>query len=239
MNLVDIIVIVIIIFGGIVGYKRRFISELVHFCGFIVMLLAAFLFKNPVAALLYEHLPFINLPGILSGVSVLNILIYEILAFFIVFVFLYLIFLLILKISHLIDNLFDENELFSTPSKLGGFAIGLVENYFVAFIVLYILTLPLFDLEMVRDSKLRTMILSKTPVLNLYVDSAVNVGKEFWDVAEQYKKVENHEHLNLEALDLLLKYEATTVESIDVLVEQNKIQINNIESVLMKYRKND
>ena len=83
------------------------------------------------------------------------------------------------------------------------------------------------------------MILSKTPVLNLYVDSAVNVGKEFWDVAEQYKKVENHEHLNLEALDLLLKYEATTVESIDILVEQNKIQINNIESVLMKYRKND
>lgn len=239
MNLVDIIVIVIIIFGGIVGYKRRFISELVHFCGFIVMLLAAFLFKNPVAALLYEHLPFINLPGILSGVSVLNILIYEILAFFIVFIALYLIFLLILKISHLIDNLFDENELFSTPSKLGGFVIGLVENYFVAFIVLYILTLPLFDLEMVRDSKLRTTILSKTPVLNLYVNSAVNVGKEFWEVAEKYKKVENHEELNLEALDLLLKYDATTVESIDILVEKNKIQINNIESVLMKYRKND
>lgn len=236
MNLVDIIVIVIIIFGGIVGFRRRFTSQFIHFCGFIVMLLAAFLFKNPVSAFLYKKLPFINLPGILSGVSVLNILIYEVLAFFVVFIGLYLIFLIILKVSHLIDNLFDENALFSVPSKLGGAFVGLIENYFVAFIVLYILSLPLFDLEIVRDSKLRVAILEKTPVLNLYVEGAVNVGREFWDVAEKYKDGKHSEALNLEALDLLLKYKVTTVESVDVLVEQNKIQINNIESVLIRYR---
>ena len=81
-------------------------------------------------------------------------------------------------------------------------------------------------MEIVRDSKLRVAILEKTPVLNLYVEGAVNVGREFWDVAEKYKDGKHSEALNLEALDLLLKYKVTTVESVDVLVEQNKIQIN-------------
>ena len=47
---------------------------------------------------------------------------------------------------------------------------------------------------------------------------------------------ESEEENNEEVLDLMLKYNFITVESTDKLIEQNKLQINNIESVLEKYR---
>ena len=46
----------------------------------------------------------------------------------------------------------------------------------------------------------------------------------------------NAEEFNKEVLDLFLKYDVVKVSSIDKLVEKGKLQINNIEEILMKYR---
>lgn len=236
MNLVDIIIIVILLLGAFIGFRRGFTTQLLSLCGFVVVVMAAFLFKNPVSAYLYEHLPFFNFPGLLSGISVVNILMYEVIAFFIIFIVLYIILKVIVMVSHLFEKLLDATILLGIPSKLLGAVLGIFENYLVAFIILYIVSLPFFDIDMVKKSKLRTQILEKTPVLNSYVESTVKVGNEFWDLAEEYKAGTNSELFNLEALDLLLKYNVTSVKSIDILVQKNKIQINNIESVLKNYR---
>ena len=237
MNLVDIAIIVVLILGAVVGYKRGFTTQLLSLCGFVVIVVAAFLFKNPVSMYLYEHLPFFNFPGILSGISVINILLYEAIAFFIVFIGLYLVFKVILMVSHIFEKFLSMTILLGLPSKILGAILGILENYLVAFIILYIISLPIFNINIIKDSRLRMTILEKTPVLNLYANSTVKVGSEFWVLAEKYKSGTDSEQFNLETLNILLKYKVTSVDSVDRLVEKNKIQINNIESVLKKYRK--
>lgn len=237
MNLVDIAIIVVLILGAVVGYRRGFTTQLLSLCGFVVIVVAAFLFKNPVSMYLYEHLPFFNFPGILSGISVINILLYEAIAFFIVFIGLYLVFKVILMVSHIFEKFLSMTILLGLPSKILGAILGILENYLVAFIILYIISLPIFNINIIKDSRLRMTILEKTPVLNLYANSTVKVGSEFWVLAEKYKSGTDSEQFNLETLNILLKYKVTSVDSVDRLVEKNKIQINNIESVLKKYRK--
>lgn len=237
MNLVDIAIIVVLILGAVVGYRRGFTTQFLSLCGFVVIVVAAFLFKNPVSMYLYEHLPFFNFPGILSGISVINLLLYEAIAFFIVFIGLYLVFKVILMVSHIFEKFLSMTILLGLPSKILGAILGILENYLVAFIILYIISLPIFNINIIKDSRLRMTILEKTPVLNLYANSTVKVGSEFWVLAEKYKSGTDSEQFNLETLNILLKYKVTSVDSVDRLVEKNKIQINNIESVLKKYRK--
>ena len=162
---------------------------------------------------------------------------YEVVAFFIIAIVLYIILKAAVLLTNLMQKLFDGNFVISFPNKLAGAALGLIEHFVLVFIALYVLSLPFFDINIVKNSKVRMAILEKTPVLNVYVKGAVKVGSDFWDLAEKYRTKDDLETLNLETLDLLLKYKVTDVDSIDYLVDQNKIQINNIESVLLKYRK--
>ena len=84
MNIIDIGIILIIIMGGIVGFKRGFFNQLVSSIGFFVIVVLSFLLKNPLSVFLYEHLPFFKFGGIIKGVTVLNIFLYEIIAFIII-----------------------------------------------------------------------------------------------------------------------------------------------------------
>ena len=84
MNIVDLIIIIVILFGAVIGFKRGFTKSLVSAVGLIAIVIIAFLLKNPVSTVLYEHLPFFQFGGVIKGVTVLNIALYELLAFIIV-----------------------------------------------------------------------------------------------------------------------------------------------------------
>ena len=83
MSIVDILIIIFLVFGALLGFKRGVFRELVSALGFILSVIFAFLLKGPVSNFLYEHLPFFNFGGIFKGVSVLNIIVYEVIAFLI------------------------------------------------------------------------------------------------------------------------------------------------------------
>ena len=62
--------------------------------------------------------------------------------------------------------------------------------------------------------------------------------EEFTSIKDKYKdNNSNAEQFNKEVLDLFLKYDIVKVESVDKLVEKEKLQINNIEDILAPYRK--
>ena len=46
MNVLDIIIIIFILFGAVLGFKRGFTKELVEAVGFIVVLIIAYLLKT-------------------------------------------------------------------------------------------------------------------------------------------------------------------------------------------------
>ena len=104
MNIVDVLIILIIVAGGLIGFRKGFTEELVSFVGVILVVVLSFLLKNPVSAFLYEHLPFFNFGGALKGITSLNILLYEIIALLIVMSVL----LVILKITTLATRVFEK-----------------------------------------------------------------------------------------------------------------------------------
>ena len=72
LNIIDIIIIVFILLGALVGFKRGVTKQLVSCLGLIAVVILSFLLKNPVSIFLYEHLPFFKFAGVLKGVTSLK-----------------------------------------------------------------------------------------------------------------------------------------------------------------------
>ena len=236
MGIVDIVIIILLILGLIVGFKRGFLTQTVSLAGFIFIIVGAFLLKNPVSQVLYDKLPFFSFLGVLKGVTIINILLYEIIAFILLVVILWIIFKIIIILSRVLEKVLKFTIIYEIPSKLAGAVLGLIENYIAVFIILYIASLPFFNINALRESKFREPILDKTPILNEYTKSTVLVGEELWGLTEKYRTIDDANAFNLEALDVFLKYKIVTVESIDKLIEKNKLEIDGVETVLSRYR---
>lgn len=237
MSIIDVVIIVVIILGGFAGYKRGFLPQLISLIGFFVVMVGAFLLKNPISELLYTYCPFFKFVGILKDVSVLNIILYEVVAVILTALILWLILKIVSILFNKINDSINDIFFFEVLSELGGCFLGLIENYIVVFVCLYITALPFFNIELLRNSTFRPFILKDTPILSSFVDESVKVFEELGDLTNKYRNEEDVSEFNKDALDVLLKYKFTSVSSIDKLVEKNKIEINGIEDVLSKYRK--
>ena len=237
MEIVDIIILIIILFGAVIGFKRGFTRSLVSALGFIVIAALAFFLKNPLSVLLYENLPFFKFGGILKGVTVLNIALYELLAFVIVLAILGVALKILMVATSVFEKLLKMTIILGIPSKMMGALVGVVEAFVIVFVALYIVSLPIFNISFVENSKWKNQILNNTPALSNFSKKTMGVVEEFAGIKEKYKdNNKNAEEFNKEVLDLFLKYDVVKVSSIDKLVEKGKLQINNIEEILMKYR---
>ncbi len=236
MNIIDIIIIVFILLGALVGFKRGVTKQLVSCLGLIAVVILSFLLKNPVSIFLYEHLPFFKFGGLLKGVTVLNILLYEVIAFLVVFAILMVALKLLLLATTLFEAILKATIVLSIPSKIMGAIVGILENFIITFIILYVLMLPIINIDITKDSNLGNKILKSTPILSGMVDKSFVVIEEFTDLKEKYESATNANEFNLETLDLFLKYDIITINSVDRLVEKNKLVIDNIDIVLKKYR---
>lgn len=236
MVLSDIIILLIILFGGVIGFKRGFTNELLHFIGFFIVLSLAFLLKNPISVILYENLPFFKFGGILKGVTVLNIALYEIIAFFIVLSLLMILFRILLKVTSIFEKILKATIILGIPSKIAGGIIGIIESYVWVFILFYIFSFPIVDFAFVNESKIKDTVLNKTPILSSYASNTMEVVNEFTSIKQNYESKTDAKTFNLETLDLFLKYDIITVDSVDKLISKDKLKIDNIESVLSKYR---
>ncbi len=236
MNIVDVVIILLIVMGAAMGFKRGFTRELVGFIGFIVVVIASFALKNTVSVWMYEYLPFFSYGGVFKGVSVINILIYEVVAFIVVFIVLQILLKVLLFITGIFEKILDFTIILGVFSKILGAILGAAEYFIYVFIILYILSLPIFDFNFLNDSKYKDSILNNTPILSGYIDNSLVVIDEFVELKDKYEVAGTANEFNLEALDLFLEYKVITVENVDKLVEKNKLNIDNIESVLGKYR---
>lgn len=237
MNIVDLIIIIFILFGAALGFKRGFTKSLVSALGFVVTIVLAFLLKNPVSVMLYENLPFFKFGGVLKGVTVLNIALYEILAFVIVLAILGVVLKVLMLATSIFEKVLNATIILGIPSKILGAVVGVVEFFVISFAALYALSLPVFNLNILNESELKEKILNNTPILSSFVDNSMQVIEEFTSIKDKYNdNNSNAEEFNKEVLNLFLKYDVVKVESIDKLVEKDKLQINNIEEILMKYR---
>lgn len=236
MNIVDAIIILTILAGAVMGFKHGFIRQTVSLVGFLLVLILSFIFKNQLSLWMYEHLPFFDFWGILKGVTVVNILLYEIIAFLILLALFTIILKIILFAAKIIEKILEFTIILGIPSKILGMIVGAVEYLLFVFVVLYIVTLPIFDIKSIRDSKYAVNILEHTPILSNYTEDATNILNDFVELKEKYNSSSNNQEFNKEALKVLLDYKVIEVKSVDKLVEKNKIKIEDIEEVLKEYR---
>lgn len=235
MALVDILIIGFIFIGGFVGWKRGVIKEAASAVGVVLITILSFIFKNPLSIILYENLPFFKFGGIFKGVTVLNIALYELIAFLIVFSILMILWKIVMFASGIVQKIIDMTIILGFPSKILGFIIGLVEYYLICFVVLYILVLPIFSVKEVVDSKYANFVLEKTPLISNMFGDKMEFLDEFVSLKEKYKNTDSANEFNYDTLDLFLKYDIIDINSAKKLREKNKLKIDGIDNLLKKY----
>ena len=236
MNIVDVIVILLVLFGAVLGFKRGLTKELATFLGFILVIAFSFLLKNPLSVFFYEHLPFFSFGGIFKGVSILNILLYEMIAFLVLLILFTVILKIVLIITGIFEKLLSITIILGIPSKILGMIVGMIEYFVYAFVFLFVFSLPLFDIDEIANSKCREQILYHTPILTDLSKETIQVFEEFRDLKDKYKDDTDVNAFNLEALDVVLKYKVISIDNATKLVESNKLKMENVESVLNKYK---
>ena len=223
MNIVDILIIIFILIGGFLGLKRGAVKEFISAIGFFVIVVLSFLLKNPLSVIFYENLPFFRFGGIIKGVEVLNILLYELLAFVIIFLALTLILRILIVISGLLEKILKMTIFLSIPSKILGIFVGAFEWYIYTFLILVVVSVPVFNLKSyLDDSKLATFMLEDTPILSPLAKTTVDTYTEVYTTIKDSKNEESIE-VNDKIVRILIKNEIVTRESIEKLVNRGKI----------------
>jgi uncharacterized membrane protein required for colicin V production len=235
MNIVDVFILIFVLIGGFLGFKRGAVKEFVSAIGFFVVVVLSFLLKNPLSVIFYENLPFFKFGGVFKGVTALNIALYELLAFLVAALILTLLWKLVGYASSIVQKLINMTFILGLPSKIIGFIIGVIEYYVLAFIIIYILTIPIFNVKEVVESKGAQHILNDTPVISGFVKNSAGFIGEFIELRDKYQVTESANQFNYETLDLFMKYDIVDVKSVKKLKEKNKIKIDGIENLIQKY----
>ena len=226
MNVVDVIIIALLILGGVAGFKAGVIKKLTDFIGMFVVIILAFYLKNYISVIMYENLPFFNFFGLINGIDTLNILLYEVIAFLVIFIALLFVLKVVLMLTGLVEKILKATVILSIPSKLLGIVVGIIEMYVYLFLILVIVSLPIFDSSFLKDSKMNNFILNNTPVLSGVSEEIIDIYGDVYNIIDNRKNKTN-EQLNEEILKVLIDKKVVTKESAKKLVDRNKIHIND------------
>lgn len=226
MNIVDIVILILLLFGAIGGFKAGVIKKLTDFLGMFAIIILSFYLKNNLSTLMYENLPFFSFGGLIKGVEAINILLYELIAFLIIFVALLFILKTLLMVTGLIEKILKATIILSIPSKILGIFVGIIESYVYIFIVLVILNLPLFNISYVKESETANFMINNTPVLTSLSSKMIGIYGNVYSIVSDNKNKSNEE-LNNEIIKLLIDEEVVTKDSVRKLVDSNKLHISD------------
>ena len=220
--------------GAIVGFKRGVIKSATMFIGAIIVIVLAYSLKNPVSKILYSFLPFFNFAGDFAGLTTLNIIIYEAIAFVLVYVLLMAILQIIIKITGVFETILNFTIILGIPSKLLGAVFGFFEAYLFLFVAIFLLNQIPATNEIVTESTFASKIASSSPILSDITSSYYDAFEEIISIKDQNRN--DKEEYNRKCLDILLKYGIVDISSAEELIQSGKLQISNADEILDNYR---
>ena len=224
MSVVDIIIILIILMGGLVGFKQGVIKKTTSFLGLFIVVILSFILKNYLSSFFYEYLPFFNFGGLIRGASVINILIYEVVAFFVIFVALLCILRMFLVVTGLVERILKATIFLSIPSKILGIFVGALESYVYVFLGLFVLTMPVFNIIDLNEAKLAGIILERTPIISNFTRDTADTYMQVYDLLHE-KNDKSDKQLNEEILTILINKDVITKDSADRLIRKGKVSV--------------
>lgn len=239
MNIFDIIIIIIILGCGFVGFKMGFIKSLVSFVGIILVFLLSMLFKNPIAEWLSLNLPFFSFWGDFKDVTVINVIIYQLISFVICFSILMAIYGIVVKVSGIFEKILKLTFIMAIPSKVFGFILGLLEGVIISVALMIFLSVPIFNIESLHESSIRNFIFDHSVLAGNLTQDTTNSIQEIMDLKDKFGDDTDRGELNLSCFDVLLKYKVITVDYSKKLVDSGKLKVdeNKANEIISKYEK--
>lgn len=231
-SIVDILIIVFLLLGTYAGWRKGLIKSLVNFVGLIAVVILSFYLKTYIANFLIDKLPFFNFAGF-DGLSSINILVYNIIAFIFVFVILYCILNIIISITGFIDMLLKFTVIWIIPSKILGAIVGFLESWIYIYLVLIVLSAFNVTSSSILESKTATFMLDKTPVVKNVFKGTYGSIKDLYKVIDEYEKDDDKENkdnkdLNLRILQIEIANNLITKEKAQKLVDDRKIDLGDV-----------
>lgn len=183
--MVDLLLLLMLIFGFFVGMKRGFILQLFHLTGFIAAFIIAALYYDDLSPRLPLWIPYPEFPEDATWAVFLSSLplesaFYNAIAFAIIFFAVRIILQIIASMLDFIAYL----PILSSINGLLGAVLGFVEIYFVLFLLLYLGALaPVpFVQSMIDQSIIAGLIIEHTPFISeqiktLWFDHVIDLFK--------------------------------------------------------------
>lgn len=167
--MVDIIIALLIIAGGYLGYKRGLIMQIFYLGTIVIGYVVSMLFSSRLAYLFTSLIPIPadvteGLEGIYQGLNIPTAY-YRIISFVVLFIVIRLIIQILASALGVVRKL----PLIKTTDRILGGILGLVEMYLIIFVVLYFVTvlpLPEWKVAIFTDSTLPDYIIQNTPILS-------------------------------------------------------------------------
>ena len=167
---------------------------------------------------MYTYLPFFKV-----GMPIINILIYEALAFLLVFSLLSVLLKILIKISGIIEKFLDFTIVLAIPSKIMGAIFGFLEMYLFIFVVLFSLAAFNFN-SYITDSKIGDFMITHTPFISKGLESTYKAIKEVIQLNKDYKESQEQDLLEEKGIKILLDYNIITKENLNTLIGKGKIK---------------
>ena len=231
MNVIDSVILLFLLLGAVLGFKKGVIKSVVSFVGTILVLLLSFWLKNPLSVLLYTYFPFFSFT-----IQAVNILIYEAIAFLLVFTLLSIILRIVIKISGFIELLLKCTVILAIPSKILGALFGFLEYYVFIFLILFCLACFNVHTSLISESKLADFILSHSPFISTIATDTYETIKEFTNIN---KKEMTDEEKNEESIQVLLKYNIISEENLNRLNKKKKFNIKNMSEIINNWKEEE
>lgn len=222
MSIVDAIIILFLLLGALIGFKKGFIKTMVSLIGVILVIVLSFYFKTPIATFMYNYLPFWDF----GGLTVLNIFLYESIAFLLVFVILSSILGIIINITGVIEKLLNITIVLGAFSKVLGAIAGVLEMVVFIFISLFVLARINVTSEFVMESSWARTILARTPILANVAGPTYNALSEIYELQKEYADTADKEQYNVDALTSLIRYGVISKEQAKKLIDDGKLRIS-------------
>lgn len=205
--IISIVIIILLMFGIIIGAKRGFTYQLIKMLGIFVVLFLSLLLKNKLALLFLNYFDFIDLDPAIS------ILFYRGISFIILFLVFRLLLRLILKLSKNFEKILNATIILGIPSKILGAILGFIEYYIYIYILLVILSIPIFKLDL-KNSAVANFMINKTPLISSNSNIAL-----IEELAVEFNKGDNAS--SEEMVDILVKYKVIKEEDADNFIKEN------------------
>lgn len=223
MNIVDVVIIMGLLLGGVTGAKNGFFRQSVVLIGTILCFILAWVFKNPIANFLSFTLPFFNFAGPFEGLTSLNIVMYQLIAFLLLLSLFSALLAIIIKATGVFEKILNFTIILGIPSKILGFIVGMIEAYVIIFAVLFFVNQPAVNLEIVKESTFSPKIVNSSPGLSNIVGNMNDAVNDIYDITKDYNINQNTNSFNKKVINSLLEHKVIDRDYLDKLVSKGKI----------------